>query len=182
MLMDWWSKNTYGKQLFIGHGIYRTLEARKGTWKSRKEIPNQIKALRENKNVHGSVFFSSKTFESNPNGWNDSLQNNYYQYPAIVPPMLWIDSIAPIAPLIENIDSNLVRIYYRGAEKIKQFALYKLQPGIQEIRENATLFELITADKTIDIDLSEVELNENEKLYVSVVDRNNNVSSWVKLR
>ena len=182
MLMDWWSKNTFGKQLFIGHGIYRTLESRKGAWKSRKEIPNQLKALRQNKNVMGSVFFSSKTFESNPNGWNDSLQNNYYQYPAIVPPMPWIDSIAPLAPLIEKIDSNIVRIYYRGAEKIKQFALFRLPAGSQAVRENATLIELITADKTIDIDLSEVDVNADENLFVSTVDRNNNVSSWVKLR
>ena len=47
------------------------------------------------------VFISAaKHLIRNPNGWNDSLKNNYYKYPAIVPPMKWIDSIPPIAPLL----------------------------------------------------------------------------------
>jgi hypothetical protein len=30
-------------------------------------------------NVHGQIYFSSTTFDRNPNGWNDSLRNNYYR-------------------------------------------------------------------------------------------------------
>ena len=30
VLLDWWSRYSYGKQVYIGHGIYRTLEARTG--------------------------------------------------------------------------------------------------------------------------------------------------------
>ena len=182
MLMDWWSQNTFGKQLFIGHGIYRTLEARKGTWKSKREIPNQLRALRENENVLGSVFFSSKTFESNPNGWNDSLKTNFYKYPALVPPMAWIDSISPMPPLIEKLDSKRARVYYRGTEPINQFALYLLPAGEAEEMDNAILMKLIVADKTADIDLSTIALKIGEKLFVATVDRNNNVSNWVNLQ
>ena len=46
----------------------------------------------------GAVFFSSNSFETNPNGWCDSLQNNYYNYPALIPPMPWIDSTKPHPP------------------------------------------------------------------------------------
>lgn len=100
VLIDWWAEHSYGRQLFIGHGFYRTLENRTGPWKSPTEIPNQIAMLREYKEVQGSIFFSSKSFYKNPNGWNDSLKNNYYKYPAIVPPMNWIDSIKPLRPTI----------------------------------------------------------------------------------
>ena len=62
VLLDWWSRYSYGKQVYIGHGIYRTLEARTGAWKNRNEIPSQIKALRKNPNVHGSVFFQQQNF------------------------------------------------------------------------------------------------------------------------
>jgi len=76
------------------------MESRSYAWKNKNELPNQIKKLREYPQVQGSVFFSSSTFNSNPNGWSDSLRNNYYKYPAIVPPMSWIDSIKPAQPEI----------------------------------------------------------------------------------
>ncbi len=109
-LIDWWARHTYGRQLYIGHGIYRTMESRSYAWKNKNELPNQIKKLREYPQVQGSVFFSSSTFSSNPNGWSDSLRNNYYKYPAIVPPMSWIDSVKPAQPEIV-LDSAKPTIY-----------------------------------------------------------------------
>ena len=88
-MLEWWSKNSYGKHVYIGHGIYRVNE-RSAAWKNPKELPNQIKLLRQYPNVHGSIYFSSKSFDRNPNGWNDSLRNNYYKTPAAIPPMPWL--------------------------------------------------------------------------------------------
>jgi uncharacterized lipoprotein YddW (UPF0748 family) len=88
-ILDWWSKHSYGRHIYIGHGIYRVNERNKA-WKNVNELPNQIKLLRSYPNVQGSIYFSSTTFNSNPNGWNDSLQNNYYRTPAIIPPMDWL--------------------------------------------------------------------------------------------
>ncbi|MEO8720489.1 MAG: family 10 glycosylhydrolase [Ginsengibacter sp.] len=102
VLTDWWARHTYGRQLYIGQGIYRALESRSYAWKNKKELPDQIQFLRKYPEIQGSAFFSSSTFNSNPNGWNDSLKNNYYKYPAIPPPMPWIDSIKPDKPLFET--------------------------------------------------------------------------------
>jgi uncharacterized lipoprotein YddW (UPF0748 family) len=91
-LIDWWSKHTYGRHMYIGQGIYRALErsASSRAWKNPDELPNQIKLLRTYPTIQGSVYFSSRTFESNPNGWSDSLRNNYYNTPALIPPMEWL--------------------------------------------------------------------------------------------
>ena len=89
-LIDWWSQHSYGRHVYIGKGVYRALEKNNRAWKNRNELPNQIKLLREYPTVHGSVYFSSKTFASNPNGWNDSLRNNYYRDRAEVPDMEWL--------------------------------------------------------------------------------------------
>ncbi|MBA2746630.1 MAG: family 10 glycosylhydrolase [Flavisolibacter sp.] len=89
-LIEWWSKHTYGRHIYIGKGVYRALEKNSIAWKNPKELPNQIKLLRTYPNVQGSVYFSSKTFNTNPNGWNDSLRNNYYRLPAEVPKMDWL--------------------------------------------------------------------------------------------
>jgi hypothetical protein len=53
-------------------------------------IPRQIEALRNTPNIQGAIYFSSKSFVNNPNGWSDSLRNNYYKEPASIPPMDWI--------------------------------------------------------------------------------------------
>jgi uncharacterized lipoprotein YddW (UPF0748 family) len=90
VLVDWWSKRTYGRHLYIGQGIYRALEKKSAAWHDKNQLPKQIQLLRSTPNVQGSVYFSSKTFYSNPNGWNDSLQNNYYKMPALIPPMPWL--------------------------------------------------------------------------------------------
>lgn len=88
-LINWWSLHSYGRHVYIGHGIYRSGE-RNAAWKNPKELPNQLKLLRQYPSVQGSIYFSSKSFDRNPNGWNDSLRNNYYKTPALIPEMDWL--------------------------------------------------------------------------------------------
>jgi len=98
-LLDWWSDNTYNRHLYIGMAAYRINERRKGRFKDPAAMPDEIKYLRDNPRVEGSVYFSSKSLLNNPLGITDSLRENYYKYPALPPPMLWLDSIPPNAPL-----------------------------------------------------------------------------------
>lgn len=129
-LLDWWSRYSYGRHIYIGHGIYRTGE-NIAAWKKPAEIPNQIKLLRKYPNVQGSVYFSSRSFNKNPNGWNDSLQNNYYRYPALLPPMQWIDDTKPLAPAAEKsfTGSNEIQLQVRPNAKnktaIKYYVVYQ---------------------------------------------------------
>jgi len=87
-MIEWWSKNSYGRNLYIGLGIYRS--GSNSAWRNPNELPNQIKLLRKYPNVQGSIYFSSKSFDKNPNGWCDSLRNNYYKEPALLPVMNWL--------------------------------------------------------------------------------------------
>ena len=88
-LLNWWADHSFGRHVYIGHGIYRATE-NAPKWKIKTELPNQIKLVRANPNIQGSIYFTSGTFKTNPNGWNDTLQNNYYKYQAVVPPMPWL--------------------------------------------------------------------------------------------
>ena len=88
VLLSWWSTHTYGKHCYIGMGIYRANS--NPAWKELNQLPRQIVALRKTPNMRGMIFFSSKTFEKNPNGWNDSLRLNYFKVPVKVPEMSWI--------------------------------------------------------------------------------------------
>ena len=87
-MLEWWSKNSYGRNLYIGLGIYRS--GSNAAWRNPNELPNQIKLLRQYPNVQGGIYFSSKSFNNNPNGWSDSLRNNYYRVQVETPQMDWL--------------------------------------------------------------------------------------------
>ncbi len=101
-LLEWWGSHSFGKDVYIGHGIYRTVERPTPAWRNTNELPNEIKLLRNNKNVQGSIYFSCTNLLKNPNGWADSLHDNYYSSPALIAPMPWIDTFKPQAPVITN--------------------------------------------------------------------------------
>jgi uncharacterized lipoprotein YddW (UPF0748 family) len=88
VLIDWWSKHTYGKHCYIGLGIYRA--GSNEAWKDSSQLTRQIELLRKTPNLQGMIFFSSKSFNNNPNGWNDSLRLQYFKEPALPPAMPWL--------------------------------------------------------------------------------------------
>lgn len=77
VLLNWWSKHTYGKKCYIGLGIYKARS--NAAWSNVNQLPRQIEALRNTPGINGMVFYSSKIFEKNPNGWSDSLRLNYFK-------------------------------------------------------------------------------------------------------
>ena len=96
--------------------------------------------------------------------------------------MHWIDSIPPIAPLTETISTNQIRAYYRGAEPIKGFVIYTVPFNRDNALEEATIVKIMVADKTIDLDLTEVPAKPDDKIFIATVDRNNNVSEWLEVK
>ena len=129
VLLDWWARHTYGRQCYIGLGIYRA--GSNAAWRDKTLLPRQVQALRTYPTVQGAVYFSSSSFQNNPNGWSDSLRNNYYNYPALIPPMPWLDSVKPHAPVfhMENDAKGLSTTAWlsKGAEgdSLRGFAIYQ---------------------------------------------------------
>jgi uncharacterized lipoprotein YddW (UPF0748 family) len=82
VLLNWWGKHTYGKQCYIGIGVYKAKS--NSAWND-KQLPRQMEALRNTPNINGVVFYSSKSLESNPYGFADSLRLNYFKEKAEVP-------------------------------------------------------------------------------------------------
>lgn len=87
-LLDWWSKNSYGRHCYIGLGLYKA--GTSAPWRDKNQLPRMIQAIRNTPNVQGAVYFSSKSFVGNPNGWSDSLRLHYYREKAVIPEMGWI--------------------------------------------------------------------------------------------
>ncbi len=132
-LINWWGEHSYGKQIFIGHALYRA--GLSTVWRNKNELPQEVQLTRETPNIEGSVYFSSKDFYRNPNGFNDSLREHYYKTPALIPPMSWIDTTAPATPTIITSKNdktevgNIIKINGEvrdtsSPEVIKSFVLY----------------------------------------------------------
>lgn len=102
-LMPWWAEQTgeAGRHLYVGHASYR-ITTPTGSWLNGwnpNELPRQIRANRNNPAVQGSVYFRLlRGILDNPKGFQDSLKQDLYKYPALVPGMTWLDSIAPNPP------------------------------------------------------------------------------------
>jgi uncharacterized lipoprotein YddW (UPF0748 family) len=185
VLLDWWSKHSYGRHCYIGLGIFKA--GSNPAWRDKSQIPKQIEALRTESGIQGMIFFSSTSFQKNPNGWNDSLQNHYFRHPALIPPMNWIDSIKPAQPVIEIKSASgyadFVSIRCRppaNGGPIRAFIVYRFASNDTIFDQNNVLniFKIIPFDSLSSIDIPYFETIDN-RIAVSCLDTNNNESELV---
>jgi uncharacterized lipoprotein YddW (UPF0748 family) len=84
-IVDWWSKNSMNTNLYIGNGPYKIRNNSDKAWDKKKELPNQLRFAREDKNVRGNVFFSAKSLMSNKEDVLKILTKKYYHNIALPP-------------------------------------------------------------------------------------------------
>lgn len=90
-----WKENCNNRWIVPGLGIY-FLSPNEQDW-ALDEIVRQVHFIRQIK-LDGQAYFRNRFLLDNTKGILDELQENFYTYPALVPPMVWADSIAPSAP------------------------------------------------------------------------------------
>jgi uncharacterized lipoprotein YddW (UPF0748 family) len=180
VLLEWWNKQANGIHCYIGLGIYKagTTQA----WRDRTLIPRQIDSLRAQSNINGAIFFSSTSFDRNPNGWNDSLQKNQYKMAALIPPMKWTDSIQPLKPFAQiktaNRPPNTLTLHIKknqASRPIKLFKVYKFTGEEQIKKDPGNLYKVVPASSEEIITLSSFNPG-SDRLAVSCVDLANNES------
>ena len=188
VLLDWWAQHSYGRHCYIGLGIYKA--GSNPAWREKTQIPNQIQALRKEPNVQGMIFFSSSSFQKNPNGWSDSLKNNYFRFPAIIPPMDWIDSIKPPKPIIDvktgGVYADFFTIHFRseeGGTPIRAYIVYRFASNDTFFDQNNVLniYKIVPADSLSSIDIPNIETIDH-RVAVSCLDTDNNESELVFIR
>ena len=186
VLLDWWGKHTYGKHCYIGLGMYRANS--NPAWRDKTLLPRQIDSLRKTPNVQGMIFFSSKSFEKNPNGWNDSLQNNYFKSPALIAPMEWIDTSKLQEPVViskyNKKDSVLTASLQKGLteDDIKGFAVYRTENG-NFANDSSNVFEFVpfSTDAKFNLKVTAYQRTKHFSYFVTTVSRTNNESKPVMM-
>lgn len=121
-IAKWWVDNSAGKPIYIGIGAYRIGQAssREPAWTDPSEVGRQIQLSRSYKEIKGVVYFSSKSLTNNLLGFGDTLANNYYRYPALVPEVLKDTSLLECdAPELRQViaENNKAIIKWKPSQK-----------------------------------------------------------------
>lgn len=187
VLLDWWGNNTFGRHLYIGqaaylvHGMPSRQEA---AWGNLSEIPNQIRYMRTNNRVQGSVFFSSKSLSTVARAVADSLRNDLYKYQALPPQMPWLDDIMPNEPQNLTVEALADGINLKWAKPLKAkdgetasgFVIYRFKEGEKITTLNAkNILHISFEDFTTYIDTT-VEKGQRYTYLVTALDRLKNES------
>ena len=179
-LVDWWADNRFERHLYIGQAAYRVgYEDKDKNWQNKSEIPNQVRYLRK-RGADGSIYFSSRSLRRNALGFVDSLRNDLYQYPALVPAMPWKDSIPPLSP--QNFratlkDGNLDLFWEAPApaedgETAWYYVVYRFEEGEKPSPHDPRHIVAVCRDR----DFTDMALEMGKKYfyYVTAVDRLHN--------
>lgn len=187
VLADWWSNNTYGRHLYIGQAAYlmhNGTTKREAAWARPAEIPNQIRYIRKNSRIQGSIFFSSKSFSTVARKLGDSLRNDLYKYPALPPQMPWLDDIVPNAPqsLSATASDDGIHLTWtkpikaRDGETASGYVIYRFEDGASITNLHAeNILKISFLDYTSFLDTS-VQKGKRYTYLVTALDRLKNES------
>jgi uncharacterized lipoprotein YddW (UPF0748 family) len=97
ILLDWWSENNYGENLYIGQALNQTVrvKSRKNEGEYENQLPRKMETTRNNKNVHGNVWWSGYEMKRNRDGFINQLKSYHQTKIALMPKYKNIDTIAP---------------------------------------------------------------------------------------
>jgi uncharacterized lipoprotein YddW (UPF0748 family) len=187
VLLDWWGNNTFGRHLYIGQAAYLIHNGstkKEAAWGKPNEIPNQIRAIRANNRVQGSVFFSSKSLSTVARGLADSLRNDFYKYPALPPQMPWLDNVAPNEPQHLTADATVDGVQLKWTKPLRAkdgetasgYVVYRFNEGEKITTLDArNIVKISFEDYTFFLDTN-VEKGKRYSYLVTALDRLKNES------
>ncbi len=84
-IVDWWSKNSYNTNLYIGNGAYKIRNNSDLAWERKNELPDQMTLARKTPEISGNILFSAKSLMNDNTDVVDYLKKKYYRLPALTP-------------------------------------------------------------------------------------------------
>ena len=177
-LAPWWASVSNGRHVYPGLAFYRVGES---TF-DKTQIGKMVSLNRTNDDIQGEVYFTSLDFRENNGGVTDTLKNNYYKYPALVPIMDWKDTEAPDSPTklrfdrVTGIGTTALTWDIPTNEEIKFYVLYRSENSnfsSSDLSDPKNIFK-ITSQRFVQIDTDFP--TQNAYYYVTALDWNNNES------
>lgn len=180
VLIDWWSKNTYGANLYIGQNI-STFNVPDVNDPSKTQFAEKMRLMRETPNIQGNIWWSGVQLLHNPFHILDTLAQHYQKYPSLQPLYQNTQYVEPqpVKNIRTGLDSCRLKIAWEAApakkelEKSALFCIYRFSTDEPVDLNNATKIVKITPDKYYLIGKN----NEKAKYVVTSLNRLHNESA-----
>jgi uncharacterized lipoprotein YddW (UPF0748 family) len=82
---DWWSKNSFGRNLYMGLAAYKVGDDKQVAWLDPNELSRQVELNRQTDFVEGVMFYNTSSLIKNKLSFRDSIENRAFGFPAIWP-------------------------------------------------------------------------------------------------
>jgi Uncharacterized protein conserved in bacteria len=121
--VDNWVENANGRHVIAGLGAYRLMR-NEADW-TLNDITDQIDYSRYF-GMTGAAFFRAKNVLDNTKGIYDELKNNYYKYPAVLPPLTWLSDSVPSSPeeILVTREGNTLHLSWEAPEDAESVISY----------------------------------------------------------
>jgi uncharacterized lipoprotein YddW (UPF0748 family) len=186
LVVPWWNNQANNRHMYIGVAGYKVNDFSLGqpAWLSPTQIPEQIRFSRNYNNLHGQIFYNTKSLMNNQLNFRDSLQQRLYNKPALVPNMPWKDNVKPNSP------RNLTAAKYAKDSLVLTWLADNVLTGELNIAKKYVIYKSLTmpintnnpdnilaiipanATKFVDLNLD----NNNYNFAVTALDRLSNES------
>lgn len=186
-LSKWWAAHAYNRGMYIGLAVYK-LEANSNIpeWKDPEQLVKQIQIIRQIPQLGGSAFYSSIHFKRDLFGFDQSLRNKLYKFPALVPQMSWIDKKAPEPPMHFKKRGHKLKWKPAKAEnemdKTVNYLVYLNPVGQQFDEKNPENIFTVTKHRSIVFKPNSRKLQRKYEIRISAVDRLHNESEMSKVK
>jgi uncharacterized lipoprotein YddW (UPF0748 family) len=157
VLVPWWNSNAFNRHIYSGMAAYKVGNG--GTdvnFNNASQIPNQIRLNRQYPKVLGGIFYNSTSVNSNPLGMRDSLRNDLWKRPALLPQMHWIDNTPPQQPSLATTTlqgTNNVLVQWTAPttatnemDKAKQYVVYRFNSATNTLTDSSAIITVTPVD------------------------------------
>lgn len=172
-----WLKNCNDRIVVPGLGAYM-MSPKERNW-STQDILDQIDFIREN-NVKGQAFYRTANVLDNTKGILTELESNYYNHPAKLPPMTWLDNTPPSSPVdleVFKTRNGLTCIRWQPANKDEDltYTVYTSFTDDIDVNDARCIISTGLRQNQIYLDVSDIDIG----IYYSVTasDRYHNEST-----
>ncbi len=178
-LANWWSRNAFGKHVYIGQSLYKVNNNHDTNWEDPSQVTRQLQINRQLPEVQGNMHYSARYFYLNPLGITDSFRQKLYPYKALPPVMDWLDSdppVSPIKPKVRSSRKGLQISWDMVPEETAYLAIYRFPKKEVGLRSNMeSLREVIASDKKVWVD-GETEFLKRYTYVITALDKHFNES------
>ena len=190
-VVKWWSENTFGTRLYIGHGAYKLNDQKfNQAWLSQNptEIEKQLRFNKSISKIQGSAFFSASSFRKNPYNIRERMAQNAYPQVALTPV---VNDNVKMVPLpvkdirLEPTGNREFKLVWESPPQNKEkqavkYLVYRFESDENTDLNSPSAKVVLTGERHLN--LTKKEAKTIKTVVIRAVSRNNDVSDPVSFK